>query len=403
MTAMKWIIVFTVIPSFFMFAYTVSRNFFISQLAATGMIVGLTVLGYIPLWLAVLFGVLNLGFFLITGGALNVPNQLVQKRKDENRNLCKNCMNRDVCEDYKRLKYADVCESFAAIFEYKCPQCGNNSSRWVEINSDGTVYECSLCKTQFFRDGRIHVRGNDTMACPLCQSPMSHECNGDVMVWNCRNLKCGYKSSRIGSFGEVETKLVKPLEVSIKIEKTLPDKLQEAKFDRGVKTYNNLKSEYEGVLGLFSGKVNTTLIDTSKVKKTTEEIYKKSLDFLNLGLELYKQLNVTDYENLKAEIGELESSLENFKDTTSASYRILREALDKKNQMLGLMKKNKEKIDELFGQISLCKDAIMEIRLGLPELLYHQSADEVDKVIADGRERLNFGQRLLEEFKREGL
>jgi hypothetical protein len=45
----------------------------------------------------------------------------------------------------------------------------------------------------------------------------------------------------------------------------------------------------------------------------------------------------------------------------------------------------------------------MEIRMGLPELLNHQSMDDVEKLIADGKDRVGFGQRLLEEFKVQGL
>jgi hypothetical protein len=106
---------------------------------------------------------------------------------------------------------------------------------------------------------------------------------------------------------------------------------------------------------------------------------------------------------LKTETEELQGNLDTCKDTNSALYKTLKEAVARNTEMLGVMKKNKDRIDELFGQISLCKDAIMKIRLGLPELLNHQSTDELNQKIVESRDRLSFGQRLLEEYKKEGL
>jgi hypothetical protein len=99
----------------------------------------------------------------------------------------------------------------------------------------------------------------------------------------------------------------------------------------------------------------------------------------------------------------LKVSLNDCKNKESALYKTLKTAIDKNQKNLDLMKYNKDRISELLGQVSLCKDAIMEVRLGIPELLHHQSTDELNKTILSSKDRISFGQRLLDEYKREGL
>jgi hypothetical protein len=261
-------------------------------------------------------------------GAFNVPNQLIQKPHNEDKNLCPACNKRELCQDYKILKYSDDCDQYQR----------------------GLVSDLSINNKQ-----RINL-------------------------------------------SQTEVK------ISIDLETRLTNECQNLKFDKGTRTLDSLKCEIKEVKDLFKNatNVNDKFIDVDKTKKITEDIYNKSLSFLSLALDIYKQIGISNYDTLKKETEELQNSLSNL-NVDSVSYKLIKSAIDKNTNMLELIKKKRDRIDELFAQVSLCKDAIMEIRMGLPELLNHQSMDDVEKLITDGKDRVGFGQRLLEEFKVQGL
>jgi hypothetical protein len=321
---LKWLLFPMVLfPSFIAWRYTGNS---IVVCIVNMMIYGfLTFIGIMPFWMMFIGGVFTFGYLglrLFSGeGDLGMPNQLIQKPRKENRNLCNTCFKQETCEDYKRLKYADICDEY-----------------------------------------RIKT------AKPV---------------------------------------LTKPIEivVSVNLEQRLSKDLQAIKFDKGLRTFNNLKSEVSEVKGIFENcqTLNNSFIDVDKTKKLVEDIYNKSLNFLSLTLDIYKQVNVTTYDELRMETEELQESFNGCTNPNSILYKTLKEAIDKNYKMLDLIKKNKDRIDELFGQISLCKDAIMEIRLGLPELLHHQSNDALNVVLAESKDRIAFGQRLLDEYKSQGL
>jgi hypothetical protein len=454
-----------------------------------------------------------------------VPNQLIQKPKRDDKNLCKTCSKVDVCEDYKVLKYTDVCDSYirrdlcatcdmsnscqffgSHVLGVECADYGNKEGGSLPIfgttiimddlenvcekcyqryNCDDTVkdhyknggcnkydshteiygepqrrcpccngelvsvekagsqsfYICRKCGfTETFKRSLDNAMNSDKTNCKTCSNKdkcrvlsLIHPTDGGNCSWynnadvfsgdkrllclDCERLKnqtCHRPfnkklfnacSNYVGENKNGKQSVVKPIEVKISLsfENKLTKELSDSKFEKGSKVYNNLKSEYENTLRLFDGHASTSLIDVDKVKKIVNEVYDKSLKFLSLTLDIYKQLGVTSYDELKSENDELQGNLNTCRDTNSVLYKTLKEAVDRNNKMLVLMKKSKDRIDELFGQISLCKDAIMEIRLGLPELLNHQSTDELDKTITEGKDRISFGQRLLDEYKREGL
>jgi len=204
----------------------------------------------------------------------------------------------------------------------------------------------------------------------------------------------------------VSTYSTVPLEikVSIDLETRLTNDLQTLKFDKGTRTLDSLKTEINEVKDIFKNSkvMNNSFVDIDKTKKITEDIYDKGLNFLSLALDIYKQTN-TNCDELKAETEELQENLNKNSNPESSTYKVLKLAVENNNKVLELVKKNKDKIDELFAQISLCKDAIMEIRLGLPELLNHQSTDEVSGLINKSHDMIDFGQRVLSEFKSQGL
>lgn len=332
--SLKWIFLPVIlIPSFFIFKVT--GNLLLAAFVNIVSIVVLTIIGFIPLWACLVFGIINFLYVIYSfqfreigyssnNGVLNVPNQLTQKRHDENKNQCPICAKIDTCLDYKVLKYADDCDMYQ-------------------------------------------------------------------------------KKSYTMVTSKVEIK------VSIDLESRLSKDLDAIKFNKGIRILTNLKTELNEVKNIFANSkvLNDKFIDIDKTKNITDEIYNKALNFLALALDIYKQTN-TNCDSLKQETVELQESLDNLNiDITTnpdnKAYKILKSAIDSNNRILDLVKKNKDKIDELFGQISLCRDAITEIRLSLPELINHQSDDEVKELITTNRNNMQFGERLLAEFKKEGL
>lgn len=358
-----------------------------------------------------------------------MPNQLIQKPRKEKNNLCLTCIKSNQCQDYKVLKYVDVCDDYVVLNK---PKCFNNAKKYYEMyGAIGDPLICKKCKLD--EDCETYLAINVIETCANCiklnrcnlnivydkhgccagyQSLKNKNCNSCSKNSSCLDNAKRHFNRNGGCLGYESIEKVycktenKPIEVKVTLttSKTLIENLQDAKFEKGIKVYNSLKEEYDNVTLLLNSRenINSTLIDLEKITKVTNEIYNKSQKFLLLALNIFKQLNVTSYDNLKVETEESKENLSSCKPE-SALYKTLTEVVDKNNKMLDLMKKNKDRIDELFGQVSLCKDAIMEIRLGLPELLHHQSTDELNKTITESKDRLNFAQRLLEEYKIQGL
>jgi len=192
------------------------------------------------------------------------------------------------------------------------------------------------------------------------------------------------------------------ISVVVSMETKLSNELTDCHFDKGIRAFQNVKSEMDHLKIIVDGANPTTLIDVGKTYKVATDIYSKCLNFLSLSLQIYGQLEGTDYDSLKAENQELKAKVSEHFDNPII-YKTLVQAVDKNDKIISLFKKNSDRIDELFAQISLCKDSIMEIRLTLPELLNHESKDDLDRALVESKDRIEFGQRLLEEYKAQGL
>ena len=188
------------------------------------------------------------------------------------------------------------------------------------------------------------------------------------------------------------------------LEDSLLTLLQELNYEKGLRLFKGLKAEYSGLDTMLKSRLSgQSLIDMPKTIKLVDETYFKALSFLQTATNIYRQLDLTNETTLKAENLELESSMKDKADTSSIVYKTIEDAYKKNCGLMVLVKRTKERLDELFGQISLCKDAITEIRLSLPDLVNHQSQDEVSAILLELRSRLDFAQRLNEEYKARGL
>ena len=191
--------------------------------------------------------------------------------------------------------------------------------------------------------------------------------------------------------------------VYISLEDKVSGLLKTAKFDKGQKAFNSLKSEHDGIVLLFAGsKVNDTLLNVDRTKSAVEDVYTKGLSFIEHATIVSKQTEVSDTNALQLETDELTEQLKNH-PLDSTVGKTLKQVIDKNNNILGLVKKNRDSIDELLCQVSLCKDSIEEIRLTLPGLLNYTSADDLQKSIAEVDQRVGFAVKLKDEFKAQGL
>ena len=191
--------------------------------------------------------------------------------------------------------------------------------------------------------------------------------------------------------------------VYISLEDKVSAMLKDTAFTKGQKSFAELKAEHDGLVMLFAGsKVNDTLINVDKTKSAIEDIYAKGLSFIEQAVTTSKQVDITNYDTLKMETDELAENIKD-KGQDSALYKVLKQTIDKNNNILALVKKNKDHIDELLCQVTLCKDSIEEVRLTIPSLINYTSADDLQKSIAEVNQRVDFAQKLSNEFKAQGL
>jgi hypothetical protein len=198
---------------------------------------------------------------------------------------------------------------------------------------------------------------------------------------------------------------IKKIEITIGVssrEKKLLDGFIRLGFKEGVKALQNLKNEYDNLKLIFDNNdMNNTLINAERIKKLTDNLYSQGLDLLMPALDISQQLAVTNIDNLTDENKELEEELKKCNKETLAL--IIKERLEKNTKSIGLVKKYRDRADELFGQVGLCKDSIREIRLELPELMSHKPKDELDKIMLELKTRVEFAQRVHEEYARQGI
>jgi hypothetical protein len=190
---------------------------------------------------------------------------------------------------------------------------------------------------------------------------------------------------------------------TLSLEDKVSSLLKDSNFDKGQRVFTSLKAEHDGIIQLFSGsKVNDTLINVEKTKSAVEDVYSKGLTFIEQATLVSKQIGTTDVNTLQLETDELTEQLKNH-PVESTVGKTLKQVIDKNANILSLVKKNKDSIDELLCQVSLCKDSIEEIRLTLPSLINYTSADDLQKPIAELQQRVDFAQKLHDEFKAQGL
>jgi hypothetical protein len=163
-----------------------------------------------------------------------------------------------------------------------------------------------------------------------------------------------------------------------------------------------LKKEHDALLPLLTNRaVADTLVNTDRLKTLTDSLYSQGLTLLLQTLDISQQVGATNTTALELENKELNEELERCNSPTTKA--LIEERLSKNTNSLKLVKQHRDRLDEILMQVGLCKDSIREIRLELPELLNHKSQDDLDKVILELKTRIEFAQRVHEEYNRQGL
>ena len=172
-------------------------------------------------------------------------------------------------------------------------------------------------------------------------------------------------------------------------------------FPAGLKSFESLSKEYHSLGSLIAGRNGSdSLVNIKRIDELTTSLYSQGLHFCSLVLDIGQQLNEGGLESLTTEKDELQEELK----TCSAKLQpLVTERLAKVEESLRTLKGFKEKVDEALGQAGLCKDSIREVKLDLPEVLLHTPQDEFDKALLELRTRMEFAQRVKEEYKAQGI
>lgn len=267
-----------------------------------------------------------------------------------------------------------------------CPTCKMNTV--IEICKP--YDRCSVCQRIY--DINVYGEKDNELTNQLIQDPKKKKQVQGVEKCS----RCG--SSLYFAVAEIEQS-IKGVE-SVKLQLNLTEQFNKINYTQGAIKFNKLSIEYENLNKIFTNNIDTSLINVNKIKTLTTNIYNQGIGILNSILTIAQQLNNTNEKELTDELLELQENTSKFKGKT---LQLISERVDKINNSLKIVKGYKDKCDELLCEVGLCIDSIREIRLQLPELTSHRPKEEFDKIVFELGSRINYAQRLHDEYKRQGI
>lgn len=190
---------------------------------------------------------------------------------------------------------------------------------------------------------------------------------------------------------------------ALTLEKRLEAGFTKAEFSEGLKVFSRIKKEHDLLRPLLqdSGALNS-LVNLKRIGQLTENLYLQGLSRLMQALDISEQLGQTNADTLEVESRELKEKLEGH-EPGSTLHNMITERLEKNAKGLKTVKEHRDRMDEVLMEAGLCRDSMREIRLELPELVGHRSKDELEKVMLELRTRIDFAQRVHEEYTKQGL
>jgi len=185
------------------------------------------------------------------------------------------------------------------------------------------------------------------------------------------------------------------------LEKRLSDGFASLQYQRGIKSLSGMKGEYDSLRKIYEGSepINA-IINVERTRKLTDSLYQQGLQLLASALETVRQLGATDVGQLADEVAGLRKELT---ACSAVLAPIIAERIERNEHSLKAVKGYQDRADELFNQAGLCADSIREIRLELPELMAHKPQDEFDKTMLELNTRIEFAQRVKQEYAKQGI
>ncbi len=182
----------------------------------------------------------------------------------------------------------------------------------------------------------------------------------------------------------------------------LRKEFEKVQFVRGTKSYTKLNDVYTKLDEILNSGTNDSIINIDKIKKLTSEIYIQGISILKQVLQIAQQTTVINVEELNNETQDLKNELSKC-EINGTMYKIVNERIEKNSKLLSIVKKNNDNVDELLSQVGLYTDSLREICLELPELVNHKAKDDYDKIMIELDTRINYAQRVKEEYEKQGI
>ena len=222
-----------------------------------------------------------------------------------------------------------------------------------------------------------------------------------VLVAGIGVLGTGGETKMVNQLIQDPAKLPKTRGISL----SLAQEFEALGAERGSRALRKLESVNSDLVGLFArvSGIDESLVNIARMRELTTSVYERGISLLSSTLEIVKQTGVASQFELMKECEELEEELLRYKDSKVSMYLRIQERLDKNTRILELVKGNADRLDETLANVGLCIDSLREISLELPELISHKSEDGFDKVLLELKTRVEFAQRVKEEYSRQGL
>jgi len=192
-----------------------------------------------------------------------------------------------------------------------------------------------------------------------------------------------------------------PIDTILSLEKKLMGGFAQIQNSQGMKSFESLKSEYDLLqLVLQNSPQDNSIVDVTKIKKLTNELYPKGLKLLSSAMMTQKELSSIDIGNLEMDIAELKAEY----NTCSEKLKpVVQERINKINSSLETVKGFRDKTEELLNEAGLCKDTIRELRLKLPDLMSHKPKDDFDMIRHEIDKVIGFAERVKKEYDKQGI
>ena len=372
------------LPMLTFFIWRLTRSFALAMLATLGGMIALTVMGIIPLWVTIIFGIMGISpIFLWISDYAGIDGS--PKRKI-----------------YKNFILCKFIDANGIVVE----KWINNREQKVEFNNGLYMVLPKYTKIEFsnglgskaypviyFKTGQVFPIENELELEGKARKEYIAMTNQLIQDPN----KIGIKpTSTITITSNITTLFSKKKTESIDFDSI--------SFAKGTKSLSKLNTIHQQVLDMFSNDVsiNFSLVDVAKVKGLELDIYNQGINVLKQVYEIASQLQQTKIDELNETHADLTSKLATL-DKSSPMYSLMNDRLDINNKSLGMIKKYNDRTDELLCQVDLYIESISEMCLELPELINHQAQGDMDAKIRELNDRIAMAQRIKDEYNKEKI